>query len=188
MRDDLHKTVPLANPWQRVLRRVSKDKWTADELAPLITGTVQLEFAQQDDEVSRALEAVLENDHRDLFHDGEESMRLSLLRLQDGAMSSLTRDVCELALGVLATEGMSEKFKNQVRQVAGSAYARNQIEHISSRIALVHGHKEAQGVRTVLSAALSLCDFSSPVDLRKAAKRKSKSLEELLSSELQLVD
>lgn len=184
MRDDLHKTVPLSRPWGRVLRRLSKDRWSPEELAPLIVATVQSDLAIGDDSSFRAVDDVLNERCADLFDDGEEKMRLALLEVQDFQLSVAARTTCEIALGVLATHGASGNFRNQVTQAAGAQHARDQFEHMVSRITSTHGVAEARQVRGVLEKAFALCDFTVEVD--RPRQRARKSLDELLSTELSL--
>ncbi|WP_217361869.1 hypothetical protein [Paraburkholderia agricolaris] len=186
MRDDLHKTVPLARPWGRVLRRLSHDRWSSEELAPLIVSTVQNDLAADDKHSGQALDDTLREGCSDLFDDGEEKMRFALHRILDCSLSVATRTTCEIALGVLATYGMSPSFRQQVTQAVGEQHARDQFEHMASRIACTWGYEEASQVRGVLARALELCDFTAQV--RRPARRteKSKSVGEFLSTELQL--
>jgi hypothetical protein len=184
MRDDLHKTVPLSRPWSRVLRRLAKERLSAAELAPLIVGTVQQDAALGTDAGELALASAIQGGCADLFDSGDERMRMTLLQIQDGQISATARATCEMALVVLATNGMTARFREQVLQAAGVEYARAQIEHIAARVAAVYGFGEASQVRHVLSDALKLCDFTRPVSL--SVSRKQKSVGEMLSTELLL--
>jgi len=184
MRDDLHKTVPLSRSWGRVLRRLSKDHWTPEELAPLIVATVQSDLAINDDTGLQAVDSVLRESYVDLFDDGEEKMQLALHRIQEGPLSVVARTTCEIALGVLAIHGMSDSFRNQVTNAVGELHARDQFEHMVSRISSTHSLAEAKQVRNVLERAFTLCDFS--VKVGRLPKRANKSVDELLSTELPL--
>lgn len=85
---------------------------------------------------------------------------------------------------MLATHGASGNFRNQVTQAAGAQHARDQFEHMVSRITSTHGVAEARQVRGVLEKAFALCDFTVEVD--RPRQRARKSLDELLSTELSL--
>lgn len=183
MRDDLHKTVPLSRPWGRVLLRLSKERWNAAELAPLIVATVQKSIALSDDDGGRALGEALTQGCIGLFDDAEEKMRLNLLRVQEHPLSTVSRSTCEIALGVLSTDGIKGDFRKQVIQAAGTEHARDQIEHVTSRVAEMHGVFEASQVKAVLLASLQLCDFTESV---RPISRKRKSVGEMLSTELSL--
>jgi hypothetical protein len=184
MRDDLHKTVPLSRPWGRVLHRLSAERWSAAELAPLIAATVQRELAVSEDAGGPALIDAIHECGTTLFDDGQEKMRMTLLRIQDGPLSAVARTTCEVALGVLATNGMSHGFPEQVIQSAGMEYARDQVEHMAARVAATHGIDEARQVSRKLSAALKLCDFTVPASTPSPRRRKS--VVEMLATELPL--
>lgn len=184
MRDDLHKTVPLSTSWRKVLRCLSGERWSAEQLAPLIVGTVQEELARQQDEGTRAVKRAINGRCVDLFDDGAEAVRLSLMEIQDGVLAPHVRATCEMALGILATEGMSQNFEKQVMQAVGAEYAKAQLELIASRVMSTHGPKEAMNVQRVLSLALGQCDFSMHVDVKRL--RKKKSTDEMLSTELSI--
>jgi hypothetical protein len=184
MRDDLHKTVPLSRRWGRVLHRLSEERWSAAELAPLIVVTVQRELAVSKEAGGRALIDVIHECGTNLFDDGQEKMRIALLRIQDGPLSGVARTTCEVALGVLATNGMSHGFPEQVIQSAGMEYARDQVEHMAARVAATHGVEEARQVSRKLSAALKLCDFTVPASSSSPPGRKS--VDEMLATELPL--
>lgn len=183
MRDDLHKTVPLARPWGRVLRCLSKERWTTNELALLIVTTVQKVAKLGDDAGGRNLAEALTDDCGDLFDDGENNMRLTLLRIQDQTLSLSARSTCEMALGVLSTHGLTGDFRKQVIQATGTQHAREEIEHMAARVAEMHGLFEASQVRATLLAALRLCDFTK---IAGPISRKQKSVPEMLSTELSL--
>lgn len=184
MRDDLHKTVPLSRPWGRVLRRLSKDRWSPEELAPLIVATVQGDLAIDDDTGLRALDSVLSENCADLFDDGKEKMQLALHRIQDSPLSVAARTTCEIALGVLATDGMTESFRSHVTKAVGEQHARDQFEHIVSRVTATHDMAEGRQVRRVLEQAFAFCDFSTKIG--RLPQRASKSVDELLATELSL--
>jgi len=184
MRDDLHKTVPLSRPWGRVLRRLSQDRWSSAELAPLIVATVQKDLVLDDKVSGHALDDTLNDGGIDLFDNGEEKMRLAILRILDCPLSVTARMTCEIALGVVTVHGMSVNFRCQVTQAVGEQRARDQFEHMASRVALTWGLEEARQVQVVLARALELCDFTTEVG--HPAQRVKKSVGELLSTELQL--
>ena len=183
MRDDLHKTVPLSRPWGRILLRLSKERWDAAELAPLIVATVQKSHAIPEDVDGRALAEALTQGCIGLFDDGEEKMRLTLLRVQEQPLSLAARSTCEIALGVLSTDGITGDFRKQVIQAAGTEHAREQIEHVAARVAEMHGCIQATQVRRALLASLRLCDFTKTAI---PASRKKKSVGDMLSTELLL--
>jgi hypothetical protein len=163
---------------------LSKDRWPPEELAQLIVATVQDDLATGNDVGLQALDDALNGGCADLFDDGEEKMQLALCRIQDGPLSVAARTTCEIALGVLATQGMSDSFRNQVTKAVREQHARDQFEHMVSRITSTHGVAEASQVRSVLDRAFALCDFTSTVG--RSPKRVNKSVDELLSTELQL--
>lgn len=183
MRDDLHKTVPLARPWGRLLRCLSMERWTAEELAPLLVVTVQKVVTVVDVVGGRSLAEALTEGSIDLFDDGEKKMRMTLLRIQDQTLSQVARSTCEIALGVLSTHGITGDFRKQVIQAAGTEHARDQIEHVAARVAATHGLSEASQVRGAFLASLRLCDFTKTVG---PISRKQKSVREMLSTELSL--
>lgn len=184
MRDDLHRTVPLPRPWGRVLRCLSSERWTAAELAPLIVATVQQDLRAAGSSPLRVIRSALEQAGDDLFDDGAEKLRMTLQRIQDGPLSVLERAACEVALGVLATHGMTEKFAAEVAQAVGLTHARDSVEHILNRVADVQGREQAAQARRVLSGALALCDFTAPMAATRA--RTKKSVDQLLDTELPL--
>ncbi|WP_287366369.1 hypothetical protein [Thauera sp.] len=184
MRDDLHKTVPLSTSWRKVLRCLSRERWSAEQLAPLIVGTVQGELARQEDAGARVVVRAINGGRVDLFDDGAEAVRLRLLQIQDGFLTPHVRATCEMALGVLATDGMSQNFEKQVMRAVGVEYAKAQVELIVSSVMMTHGPKEAGQVQRVLSVALGQCDFSRHVDVKRLSKKKS--TDEMLSTELSI--
>ena len=184
MRDDLHKTVPLSRHWGRVLRHLSKDRWSPAELAPLIVATVQKDLVSADKASGQALDDTLSKGCIDLFDDGEEKMRLALYRIQDSPLSVAARTTCEIALGVLATHGMSGNFRKQVIQAVGEQHARDHFEHMASRVAATWGIDEARQLSCALAQALALCDFT--VQAIRPSHRTVKSVGEFLSTELEL--
>jgi hypothetical protein len=183
MRDDLHKTVPLARPWGRVLRCLSAERWTPEELAPLIVATVQRDLSGAGTSSVPVIPTALEAAGGDLF-DGAEKLRLTLQRMQEGQLSVVDRATCEIGLGVLATRGMTEDFADQVTQASGLLHARDEVEHMLNRVAAVHGHDEAVQARRVLSKALALCDFT--VCVAGPQTRAKKSIGQLLDTDLPL--
>jgi hypothetical protein len=184
MRDDLHKTVPLARPWGQVLRRLSQDRWLSTELAPLIVATVQKDLAADGKVGGQALDDTLAEVCIDLFDDGEGKMRLALYRILDCPLSVTARMTCEIALGVLATCGMSADFRRRVTQAVGEQHARDQFEHMASRVAFTWGIDEARQVQGVLARALELCDFT--IQISRPVRRVEKSVGDFLATELQL--
>lgn len=186
MRDDLHKTVPLPRRWGRVLLYLSKQRWTGAELAPLIVETVQKDLMDGEQIGGRRLDEALAEGDVDLFDDREERMRLTLMRIQEEPLSTTERSTCEIALGVLSIHGMTGDFRKRVKQAAGTAHARDQLEHMASRVALTHGSIEASQVRRVVLSSLKLCDFTLPRD--QSVFRRRKTLGEFLSMPLPLGD
>ncbi|WP_422088298.1 hypothetical protein [Variovorax sp.] len=183
MRDDLHKTVPLARPWSRILRSLSKDRRSPEELAPLIVETVQRDLAFDNDLGGQALESALSEGCADLFDQGEK-MRLTLLQIQDEPLSVAVRGVCEVALGALAKNGVSASYKQEVIQAASKQHANDQIEHIAARVAAAHGVDEARQVHRTLKRALRMCDFTS--EARSSIRMRRPSFDQLLSQEVGL--
>lgn len=184
MRDDLHKTVPLPPAWRRILKYLSNEKWSPAQLAPLIEWTVRNELTSSGDSDLRALQETLNSGKADLFGDGSDQMHLALLRIQDDAISVSARSSCEVALGVLATHGLSNSFSKQVMQATGLQHARDQVEHVVARVALQYGHNEAIQVQRQMGLALSKCDFTAAV--APPTKRARKSTDQLLSTELEV--
>lgn len=185
VRDDLHKTVSLPSRWARIVRRMSKDRWTPDELAPLIVRTVQMELMPNDDSNWRRLDDALKQADIDLFDDGREKMRLNLLQILDSQLPVGARNVCETALGVLEQTGMSSTYRGKVLQAAGMVHARDHIEQIASQVHAKHGQVQAQEALAHLSSALKQCDFSTWV---QTTPRKIKgSIEDELSTEFNLM-
>lgn len=187
MRDDLHKTVPLARNWSRVLRFLSKERWSAAELAPVIVATAQKDLIINGQIGGGRLAEVLSQGNADLFGAGEEEMRLSLLQLQRDSLLPAERAVCETALGVLALHGMTPDFQQRVQRAACGVYARDQLEHIAARVAQTHGYLEARQVRGELFSSLNQSDVSAPYS-ESAFRRQKKGLEALLGSELALAE
>lgn len=184
MRDDLHRTVPLARPWGRVLRCLSAERWTPEELAPLIVATVQRDLSGAGISSVPVIPTALEAAGGDLSDNGAEKLRLTLQRMQEGRLSVVDRATCEIGLGVLATRGMTEDFADQVTQASGLLHARDEVEHMLNRVAAVHGHDEAVQARRVLSKALALCDFT--VLMGEPQTRAKKSIGQLLDTDLPL--
>lgn len=184
MRDDLHRTVPLARPWGRVLRCLSAERWTPEELAPLIVATVQRDSAGVRASSAPVIPTALEAACGDLFDDGAEKLRLTLQRMQDGPLSVVDRATCEIGLGILATHGMTEDFAGRVKQASGLLHARDEVEHMLNRVAAVHGHDEAVQARRLLNKALALCDFT--IAMGEPQARGKKSVGQLLDTDLPL--
>jgi hypothetical protein len=184
MRDDLHRTVPLARPWGRVLRCLSAERWTPEELAPLIVATVQRDSAGVRASSAPVIPTALEAACGDLFDDGAEKLRLTLQRMQDGPLSVVDRATCEIGLGILATHGMTEDFAGRVKQASGLLHARDEVEHMLNRVAAVHGHDEAVQARRLLNKAIALCDFT--IAMGEPQARGKKSVGQLLDTDLPL--
>ena len=184
MRDDLHRTVPLARPWGRVLRCLSAERWTSEELAPLIVATVRRDLSSDGASPVPVIRAALKAVGADLFDDGSEKLRLTLQRIQEGPLSVSERATCEVGLGVFATHGMTEGFVDQVARASSLVHARDEVEHVLNRVAAIHGHDEAVQARQVLSRALALCDFTAPVG--EPLTRAKKSIGQLLDTDLSL--
>lgn len=185
MRDDLHRTVPLARPWGKVLRCLSAERWSAEELAPLIVGTVRRDLRATDPSSNSVISSMLAVE-ADMFDDGADKLRLTLEQVQKGPLAVAERATCEVALGVLAAHGMTHNFAALVVQASGLAHARDEVEHMLNRVSAVHGSAEAAQARQVLNKALSLCDFTTTVAMPPT--RAKKSVHQLLDTDLALGD
>lgn len=183
MRDDLHKTVSLGKRWRAVLRRLSRDKYSPELLAPCIVETVYKELFNPNDPGWKCVESVLMDLDEDLFEHREVRIMAGLTSLQDAGLSPQAQFCCEMAMGVLALEGWTPALLNTVSKTAGEAYANNQCEHIVAEVSLSSDLYQATAVSRALSDSLRICDFTAPGRLGPAPK---KSISELLDTSLDL--
>jgi hypothetical protein len=182
MRDDLHKTVSLPRRWTAIVRRMSKDRWTPTELAPLIVEAVLAELTPKDSAEWRRLDDAISRSSADLLDDGSDAMRLSLYQIHDSPLSVGVRTVCETALGVLGHDGLSPLYRKQVLQTAGADNARDHIEQAVSQVLAKRGGEQARQVFAKLSEALRQCDFS--IRPSMVNRKAEGSIEAGLSTEL----
>lgn len=146
MRDDLHRTVPFPRPCSGAAC-LSPERWTAEELAPPIAATVQQDQTQREHPSGGVISLAISQVGGDLFDNGAEKLRLTLQSLQDGPLSVMERATCEAALGILSTRGLTEDFAAEVAQAVGFAHARDSVEHMLNRVAVVHGRDQAAQAR-----------------------------------------
>ncbi|MGB9992354.1 hypothetical protein [Pseudoduganella rhizocola] len=182
MRDDLHKSVSLRRSWSAVLRKLSRDKYTPEMLAPFIINAVHQEISGPNGSDWRALEALIAQPDIDLFEDGVTSMRRRLRRMQEGELTVGARLACEIALGVLSDKGLSASFFRDVRQAVCSAYASDQLELIVAQVFSARGAEEAEEVGKQFSKSLECCDFCNT----SSPRAHKKTVDQLLSTELEL--
>lgn len=183
MRDDLYKTVPVSAPWRKVLRCL--DRYSPDfEIRQYIHAAVHADEWSKESVGGQTLGQLLAEKHADLISDGHDRIKSKLLIFGEAAVSAAARGACEMALGILAVDGLTADFEERVLRAAGDEQARSGIEHIAACVRLVRGVDEARQVRGRLLTVARGCDFSEAPRKRVAYPRKSDA--EILGVELAL--
>lgn len=183
MRDDLYKTVTVSAPWIKVLRCL--DRRSPDsEIRQYIHAAVHADTWSKESVGGQTLGELLAETHADLISDGRERIKSKLLIYGEAAVSAAARGACEIALGILAEDGLTSDFRERVLRAAGNEQARSGIEHIAARVTLAHGTDEARQVRGRLLTVASGCDFSKAPQKPVARPRKSDA--EMLDAALSL--
>lgn len=183
MRDDLSKTEPVSAPWRKVLRCL--DRHSPDfEIRQCIHAAVHTDEWSKESVGGQTLGESLAEKHADLISDGRERIKSKLLIFEEAAVSAAARGACEIALGILAEDGLTANFRGRVLRAAGEEQARSGIEHIAARVTLAHGMDEARQVRRRLLTVAIGCDFSKAPQKPVARPRKSDA--EMLDAALSL--
>jgi len=158
MRDDLHRSLPLSDPWRDVVRRVARDeprKNVADAMVRAVNRQVD---AMPNSRWHVEFETTLLQGATDLF--GSETTAARLVELERRARTPTERQMCETAQGLLASGGTAELAARTVNAIRLQLLEAG-IEHAAAKIAAERGHVHGMSLLRDLSGRISECDFNS---------------------------
>lgn len=158
MRDDLHRTVPLARHWRRVLRLAGREAdW--DRVPQELVRAVVADLNQAiDGEWASAFASSCRNQVPDMF--STDGVDRALNSMQSPRMTSLERELLETAKGLRARGVHPSELFDRSRNVVAQQQADRSLEHVLAEIRKVHGVGQEKAARVRLKSLAVQCDFS----------------------------
>lgn len=171
MRDDLHRSLPLTNPWRAVVRAASSPAKEA-QLADAMTRAVWSSVAGWwDAPWGRSFQLLLNAKQLDMF--GQERLESSLRHLENTAPDHFARRACEVAHAVLLSAEPGSDVARQVRSAVLEAGLEDGIEATAARVARERPGQHAGELRRKLYSQIHKCDLSERPGPKKRAPKLS---------------
>lgn len=156
MRDDLHRTVPLARPWRQVLKYACREAdW--DQVPEALSRAIRCEVeGGLGRKWAKSIQNALNSD-RDMF-DFEHSIRV-LSRFEQNHPTPMQRRFCEVARGLSARDGNDDYLYERTVVEVCRQTARSNIEHVAAQVRINTNPWQATQVRERLCKFLGQCTF-----------------------------